>query len=110
MASVKITWHGPRIKGLVDNAVRQGMTATVADAAAMAQTLAPVDTGALKNSIRFEPASRSGKGWKASISSNMAYSIHQELGTRFQRGTPHIRPAADRVFPSLPSRIKALGG
>lgn len=110
MAGTRIVWNGPKIKSVVDAAQRQAITATVADAAAYAQDIAPVDTGALKNSIRFDPAKKRGNGWVGSISSNMEYSLFVELGTRKMSPRPHIRPAADRIFPSLPDRIKELGG
>ncbi|MDN6385333.1 MAG: HK97 gp10 family phage protein [Alkalibacterium sp.] len=55
-----------------------------------AQRLAPVDTGALKRSINMELTSG---GYDGRIFSNIEYAPYQELGTRFQPGTPFMRPA-----------------
>lgn len=111
MAGVKLTWKGPAIKALVDAAQQKAITATVADAAAQAQTMVPVDTGLLKNSLTFQAAQRRGSGWVGSFGSySVAYAIYVELGTYKMSAQPYIRPSADRIFPSFPARIAEFGG
>ena len=57
---------------------------------------APVDTGFLKNNIvsRYE-------GMSGIIHSQSAYSGFQEFGTRYQSGTPFIRPALMFIYPQF---------
>lgn len=55
---------------------------------ANAMSNAPVDTGHLKNSITLAV-----NDTKAEVESTAAYAVYQEYGTRYQPGTPHIRPA-----------------
>ena len=111
MAGVKLTWRGPAVKAIVDAAQQKAITATVADAAAQAQVLAPVDTGALRNSITFQAAQRRGSGWVGSFGSySIAYAIYVELGTYKMSARPYVRPSADRIFPSFPGRLKEFGG
>lgn len=58
----------------------------------LAKQLAPVDTGRLRASITHEMG-RDAEGLYELIGSNTEYAIYQELGTRFQTGTPFLRPA-----------------
>jgi HK97 gp10 family phage protein len=55
-----------------------------------AQRYAPVDTGNLK---RFISYNYEDDGLTAKVTSEAAYAAYQEYGTRFQPGTPHIRPS-----------------
>lgn len=57
-----------------------------------AKRLCPVDTGRLRSSISHEMTA-DGKGLVGFVGTNVEYAIFQELGTRFQRGTPFLRPA-----------------
>ncbi len=57
-----------------------------------AKRLCPVDTGRLRASITWALA-HDNKGLLAIIGSNVHYAIHQEFGTRYQSGTPFLRPA-----------------
>lgn len=52
--------------------------------------LAPVDTGYLKSQIR-----RAGQGTFWLVESGAHYAGWQEYGTRYQKGTPHMRPALE---------------
>lgn len=60
-----------------------------------AKRYAPVDTGALSNSIRHE-VSGTGTDAEARIGSDLDYSLYQELGTSRQSGTPYLRPALNQ--------------
>lgn len=55
-----------------------------------AQRNAPVDTGNLK---RFIVISFEDGGFTVKVVSQAEYAGYQEYGTRFQAGTPHIRPS-----------------
>uniref|UniRef100_UPI00352A1F46 HK97-gp10 family putative phage morphogenesis protein n=1 Tax=Aerococcus urinaeequi TaxID=51665 RepID=UPI00352A1F46 len=57
---------------------------------------APVDTGFLKNNIvsRYE-------GMSGIVHSQSAYSGFQEFGTRYQSGTPFMRPALMFIYPQF---------
>jgi len=59
-----------------------------------AKAYAPVDTGFLKNNIvsRYE-------GMSGIVHSQAAYSGYQEYGTRYQSGTPFMRPALNFIYP-----------
>lgn len=50
---------------------------------------APSDTGHLKRSIRIYIED---DGFTAKVASEAEYAPYQEYGTRFQSGTPHVRP------------------
>ena len=69
--------------------VRKAALDTMADA----KTLAPVDTGNLRNSITTD--ARQGD-LVAVVEATADYAAHQEFGTRFQRPQPYMRPAQDR--------------
>lgn len=59
-----------------------------------AKSYAPVDTGFLRNNIvsRYE-------GMSGIVHSQSAYSGFQEFGTRYQSGTPFMRPALNFIYP-----------
>lgn len=54
------------------------------------QRYAPVDTGFLKRKVNvyIEDA-----GFTTKVVSESEYASYQEYGTRYQPGTPHVRPA-----------------
>lgn len=69
----------------------------------LAKGYAPVDTGYLRDHIEMKI-----DGLTGMVSSTAEYAIYQELGTRFQAGTPHITPAFEsvsRVFISDVERV-----
>lgn len=65
------------------------------EVAAFAKTLAPVDTGALRDSI----ASHSGAEGPASaeILAEVPYAAFVEFGTSLMEASPYLRPALDAV-------------
>lgn len=72
------------------------------DVVARAKTLAPVDTGALKNSIEAKPAGR--LTWEVVV--GQEYGVYQEFGTTTNRAQPFLGPAVEAVRASF---IKATG-
>lgn len=57
-----------------------------------AKRLCPVDTGRLRSSITHS-IEHDSLGLVAFIGTNVEYAIYQELGTKFQRPQPYLRPA-----------------
>lgn len=62
------------------------------------QEYAPVDTGYLKRNVSLTIGS---DGNSATVESKTGegkdnYAVYQEFGTRFQSGTPHVKPAFDQ--------------
>ncbi|MDN6670662.1 MAG: HK97 gp10 family phage protein [Staphylococcus equorum] len=72
-----------------------------------AQRLAPVDTGALKRSISIDLQDG---GFTAKVSPGVDYAAYQEYGTRFQSGTPFMRPSFRSQQPMFISDLKRLMG
>ena len=106
--SVKFTWRGELHKAAAAEAQRRGLTAAAADAVTVAQTVVPVDTGNLKNSITFTPVKGGGKGYSTQFGSfTINYALWVEIGTRKMSAQPYIRPAADRIGPKLGDYIRA---
>lgn len=56
-----------------------------------AKSYAPVDTGRLRNSISHKMQGND----TVVIETNVEYAIYQEMGTRYQSGTPFMRPAGE---------------
>jgi hypothetical protein len=61
---------------------------------------APVLTGRLRRSYTYEV----GPSW-VELSTAVSYAPAQELGTRTQRGTPHVRPGLQALAPRIPALI-----
>ena len=74
--------------------VRKAALDTMADA----KTLAPVDTGNLRNSITAD--TRTGD-LRAVVEATADDAARQEFGTRFQRPQPYMRPAQERNTPGF---------
>lgn len=79
-------------------------TKTAEDAKERAKRNVPVDTGALRRSIRLERIRKKGKTVSIGISAGgfvrnprtgniVDYAAYVEFGTRFQRPQPFLRPA-----------------
>lgn len=71
-----------------------------------AQRLAPVDTGHLRSDIH----TRAETELSSVVESLADYAVFQEYGTRFQPGTPHMRPATEAVEPTFLAAIEQIGG
>jgi HK97 gp10 family phage protein len=93
--------HLPRIirqmPGRIDDTVRDAAL----DCETYAKDVVPVDTGALKNSIRAEP--ESDKVWI--VAPHTEYAIYVEFGTRKMRAQPYMRPAAEKVRKHYPDLL-----
>ena len=102
---MSVEWHGAErltmaIRGASQKAMEQSSQVirnNTERLKASAKAKAPVDTGFLKNHITSSyPNSLEGH-----VKSEAAYSGYQEYGTRFQTGTPHIRPALREIEPQF---------
>lgn len=102
---MSVEWHGAErltmaIRGASPKAMEQSSQVirnNTERLKASAKAKAPVDTGFLKNHITSSYPSR----LEGHVKSEAAYSGYQEYGTRFQTGTPHIRPALQEIEPQF---------
>lgn len=74
------------------------------DVEGRAKIAAPVDTGALRNSI-----STSIDGNTAEVGPTVEYGIYVEYGTRRMSPRPFMGPAFDQVAPSFEAAIEQIG-
>ena len=99
---VNIKWHGIEkltmtISNAHPNAVKQSLEVLKNNGErgkAVAKRKAPVDTSFLKNHI-----TTTYQGMEAHIHAEASYSGYQEYGTRFQPGTPFMRPMIQEIQP-----------
>jgi HK97 gp10 family phage protein len=62
-----------------------------------AKRLCPVDTGRLRSSIQTTNPRETGTGQVSiRVGSNVNYARFVELGTRYQRARPYLRPALEQ--------------
>ena len=102
---MSVEWHGAErltmaIRGASPKAMEQSSQVirnNTERLKASAKAKAPVDTGFLKNHITSSYPNR----LEGRVKSEAAYSGYQEYGTRFQTGTPHIRPALQEIEPQF---------
>ena len=80
---------------------------TAHDIEADAKSLAPVDTGALRNSIG---TTISNGGLSAEIGPTVHYAPYLEYGTRRMPPQPYMGPAAERRAEPFVKAIESLGG
>lgn len=92
--TISIRGTGPLVKQLKKNANLNNVKRIVAmngsEMQGKANAAAPHDTGNLKRNIKL---STEDGGFTAKVVSAAEYAAYQEYGTRYQSGTPHIRPA-----------------
>ena len=71
---------------------------------ARAKSLAPVDTGVLRNSI----TTRVEGPLKVTVGTDVEYAGYQEFGTRFQKGKPFMTPAVDEAMEEFRKDVRDL--
>ena len=95
---MNFVWFGDRITQYVNDRIDRSMHAMGEAVVARAQALAPVKTGALRNSIYYVVEYNEGGGRHVlHINVGMSYGIFQEFGTRNMMPHPFIRPAMAEV-------------
>jgi len=101
---VSVKWHGlEKLTMTISNAHPYAVKQSIAvlknngdRVKALAVKKAPKDTGFLKKHI-----TTSYPGMEAHIHAEPGYSGYQEYGTRFQPGTPFMRPAVQEIQPQF---------
>ena len=80
----------------IHNATMKALKNNTEKTMQQAKKNAPVDTGFLKNNIvsRYE-------GMSGIVHSQAGYSGYQEYSTRYQSGTPFMRPALNFIYPQF---------
>ena len=89
---VKVTSNREEAIKAKDEAVARALETIGLVAERYAKGYAPVDTGRLRNSISHEVAPDENAVY---VGTNVEYAPYQEFGTRYQGGTPFLRPALD---------------
>lgn len=103
-----VNWKGDQVYRNVMGATRAAVDETTAASVNQAKARVPVDTSTLQGSIRLEPARETGTSVKGRWGSfDVLYALWVEIGTRFNRAQPYLRPSADSEYPRLAARIKA---
>ena len=101
--SVRVNSRVPAVTAAVQAKAGLAVAKAAHDIEAHAKTMAPGDTGLLKNSIRAEG---DGSSWE--VVSPVDYSVYQEFGARGTPARPYMLPALERVRPSLIAALRQL--
>jgi HK97 gp10 family phage protein len=108
-SSVQFVSQFGQMQAALQSAVEQGMERAGAEGKQIAQSLARVDTGAMRESIDYE-VSGSGAVVTLTLSVGTDHGLWNEAGTVRLPAQPMIRPAADAIGPRLGDYIRdALG-
>jgi len=91
--SVQSKNYLPRISSQIEKSISAAIKNAAFSIEAHAKTLAPVDTGLLRNSIQTQIEGPT----KATVGTGVEYAPYQEFGTRHQKGKAFLTPAADEV-------------
>jgi HK97 gp10 family phage protein len=92
-----------QLDGLVSAAaLREGLAAAAHLVEGRAKIKAPVDTGFLRNSIGVVSVTSR----EAVIGVGAEYGVYQEMGTRFMRAQPFMRPALENNREAIAGLIR----
>lgn len=110
---MSLKWEGDKLIKKIDDCVKRGIDQTMAEAAIYAKQNHPWRnrTGTLEGSIRpVVEAHKKGSEFVGVWGSvDVDYALVLELGSFGRAGVPpypYLRPAADAIYPRLPSNIK----
>ena len=78
------------------------------DVERIAKTLAPVDTGFLKNSIHTQIRTANFRTYGAEVIAGANYASYLEYGTSRMAPQPYMQPALDRVSPGFLAAMAAI--
>ena len=70
-----------------------------------AMKYSPVDSGFVRRNIKYNTED---SGFTARVASEAEYAPYQEYGTRYQAGTPHVRPAFNKQNSKFLKDMKRL--
>jgi hypothetical protein len=96
-----------RVGSEIEPLVRAVTAKTLYDTEADGKNFAPVDTGALKNSIGFD---LDPDGMGGEVGPTVEYAPYQEYGTSTQPGTPHMGPAFVKNVEPYVAALETVGG
>ncbi len=88
----------------LNSKVSQAIASATFSTEAGAKIAAPVDTGALRNSITSEI-----EPMRGSVSVGVEYAAHVEFGTSHQAAQPYLMPAFRRASSKLRTELRTLG-
>ena len=91
----------PGLSAAARRRVSQAVRKAAFDIEARAKTKAPVDTGALKNSIQ----ARAVDELTSEVIVGVSYGIYQEFGTVRMPAHPYLRPAVEEVRPAFEAAV-----
>lgn len=91
--------------GTAEKLSRAVVAKTAADIERDAKNRAPVDTGALRNSISH---SITGGGMSADIGPTVSYAPYLEYGTSRMAPQPYMMPAADKHLPLFEKAVEQI--
>ena len=95
----------PQIAAAMPEKTSQVVRKAAFDIEGQAKNRAPVDTGALKNSISTEFENN---GLTGIIAPHMEYATFVEFGTKRMSAQPYMTPAAEAVAPAFISAMKQM--
>lgn len=94
----------PQMAAAAQPLVEAALAKTAHDTESLAKDLAPVDTGALMNSI--SAAKERSLTWR--VTAHAEYAIYVEMGTRRQSAQPYLAPALNETSTVLMQALKVL--
>lgn len=98
--------HSASVAKQIDKQVADIIQRATYAVEADAKKRAPVDTGALRNSIQSSfPSAKTGV-----VSAGVEYAPYVEFGTIHNRPQPFLLPSLRAVMPKLRMQMRAIGG
>ena len=104
ITDVKVTSHREEAIKAKAEAITKALEEIGLVAERYAKGYAPVDTGRLRNSISHQVSQEESAVY---IGTNVEYAPYQELGTRYQSGTPFLRPAVENHLDEYKAIVKS---
>lgn len=102
---VKVTMkvdNSATAKALTDSAIMKSMEQLAGMVENTAKDIVPVDTGALRGSMKYE-TSDEGDTIMAVVGTDKEYATYVELGTYKMKAQPYLKPAAIQIESKIPS-------
>ena len=102
MGNVRVLYnHLPRIKAAMPGAIAETVREAALKGVIYAKDVTPVDTGALKASIK--PKKLDETTWE--YGPHTDYAIYVEFGTRKMAAQPYVRPSAEKLRAEYPDLV-----
>lgn len=107
MRTIRIVYDRiPQVNQELARAVERVVAEAAREVEAAAKRRAPVDTGALRNSIQAWHDTP----YRWHIAPHVEYALYVEYGTRRQRAQPYMTPAAEFVRPRFIDAMRGVLG